>query len=226
MVAGVLAIGQTLIILTAGIDLSCGMLMALGSTVMNIFAAEHGVNPCVAIACGVLVPTLLGFINGNLISFVRLPSFIVSLGNLNIAFANTQIYSEAKTVSGLPPPLLFLGNTFSLDGTVVTYGTVFMLLMYLIAWYVLRSTAAGRHVYALGNNAEATRRMGISTRLKNVHRHLHRWWSGARRSPAHGHAWKRRCRRVTAYGGKHRTSIKGACRQHRAVAASGVRSGS
>ncbi len=164
MVVGVLAIGQTLIILTAGIDLSCGMLMALGSIVMTKFAVDHGLNPYLAIVCGLLVPTVLGFINGSLITFVRLPSFIVTLGTLNIAFAITQIYSEAQTVAGLPDALLFFGNTFKLGGTVVTYGTVLMLLMYLIAWYVLSSTAAGRHMYALGNNAEATRLMGISTR--------------------------------------------------------------
>ena len=164
MVVGVVAIGQTLVILTAGIDLSCGMLMALGSIVMAKFAVDLGLNPYLAIFCGLLVSTLFGLLNGSLITFIRLPAFIVTLGTLNIAFAITQIYSAAQTVTGLPEPLLFFGNTFRIGGTAVTYGTVLMLGMYLLTWYILRSTAPGRHIYAMGNNAEATRLMGIHTR--------------------------------------------------------------
>ena len=165
MVVGVVAIGQTLVILTAGIDLSCGMLMALGSIVMTKFAVDLGMDPYLAIVCGLLASTLFGFLNGSLITFIRLPAFIVTLGTLNIAFAITQIYSQAQTVSGLPEPLLFFGNTFRIGGTAVTYGTVLMLLLYLGVWYVLRSTAPGRHIYAMGNNPEATRLMGIHTRM-------------------------------------------------------------
>ena len=164
MVVGVLAIGQTLIILTAGIDLSCGMLMALSSIVMTKFAVDLGINPYLAILCGLLVGAAFGFLNGALITSIRLPPFIVTLGTLNIAFAITQIYSQSQTVVGLPDPLLFLGNTFRIGDTAVTYGTVLMLLMYLFAWIVLRETAAGRHLYAVGNNPEAARLMGISTR--------------------------------------------------------------
>ena len=102
--------------------------------------------------------------NGALITYVRLPPFIVTLGTLNIAFALTQIYSKSQTVSGLPEPMLFLGNTFKIGETAVTYGTVLMLVMYLLAWFVLRETAPGRHVYALGNNPEAARLMGIPAR--------------------------------------------------------------
>jgi fructose transport system permease protein len=164
MVVGILAIGQTLIILTAGIDLSCGMLMALSSIVMTKFAVDMNINPYLAILCGLLVSASFGWVNGALVTFVRLPPFIVTLGTLNIAFAITQIYSEAQTVVGLPDPLLFFGNTFRVGDTAVTYGTALMLGMYLLAWVVLRETAAGRHVYAVGNNPEAARLMGISTR--------------------------------------------------------------
>ena len=93
-----------------------------------------------------------------------MPPFIVTLGTLNIAFAITQIYSQSQTVVGLPEPLLFFGNTFRIGDTAVTYGTVLMLVMYFFAWIVLRETAAGRHLYAVGNNPEAARLMGISTK--------------------------------------------------------------
>jgi fructose transport system permease protein len=161
MVVGVVAIGQTLVILTAGIDLSCGMIMAFGSIVMTKFAVDLGMNAYLAILCGLLACVAFGFLNGALITFVRLPPFIVTLGTLNIAFALTQIYSKAQTVSGLPDAMLFLGNTFKIGDTSVTYGTVLMLAMYLVTWFVLRETAPGRHVYALGNNPEAARLMGI-----------------------------------------------------------------
>ena len=98
MVVGILAIGQTLIILTAGIDLSCGMVMALGSMVMTKFAVDYGINPYLAIACGLAITTAFGLLNGLLVTQVKLPPFIVTLGTLNIAFAITQIYSGAQVV--------------------------------------------------------------------------------------------------------------------------------
>ena len=162
MIVGVLAIGQTLIILTAGIDLSCGMVMALGGIIMTKFTMDLGLPPVVGIACGIGVTALFGLLNGLLVTKVKLPSFIVTLGTMNIAFAITQIYSEAQTVGDLPEVMTGLGNTFTLGGTSVAWGTVVMLALYVLAWHLLRDTASGRHVYAVGNNPEAVRLSGIS----------------------------------------------------------------
>lgn len=161
MVVGVLAIGQTLIILTAGIDLSCGMVMALGGVVMTKFAVDYGINPYLAIGCGLAVTTAFGLLNGFLVTRIKLPPFIVTLGTLNIAFAITQIYSQAQTVTDLPPTLTVLGNTFNLGSTEVGYGTVVMIGLYLLAWFMLRESAPGRHIYAVGNSPEAARLTGI-----------------------------------------------------------------
>ena len=163
MVVGVIAIGQTLIILTAGIDLSCGMVMALGGIVMTKFATELGLPPALAVLCGIGVTTLFGLVNGLLVTRVKLPPFIVTLGTLNIAFAITQLYSESQTITGLPPMLTALGNTFMIGDTAIAWGTLLMLALFGFTWFVLRETAAGRHVYAVGNNAEATRLVGIPT---------------------------------------------------------------
>ena len=163
MVVGVIAIGQTLVILTAGIDLSCGMVMALGSIVMTKFAVELGLPAPLAILCGIGVTAAFGLINGLLVTRIKLPPFIVTLGTMNIAFAITQLYSNAQTVSNLPPFMIALGDTFSIAGTPVSFGTVLMVLLYLAAWFWLRETASGRHVYAVGNNPEATRLVGIPT---------------------------------------------------------------
>ncbi len=162
-VVGVIAIGQTLIILTAGIDLSCGMIMALGSIVMTKFAVELGVPTPLAILCGIAVTALFGLLNGLLVTRLKLPPFIVTLGTFNIAFAITQLYSNAQTVTDLPPMMTWLGNTFALGGTSVTFGVVLMILLYLGMWFWLRETGAGRHVYAVGNSPEATRLVGIPT---------------------------------------------------------------
>jgi fructose transport system permease protein len=163
MVVGVIAIGQTLIILTAGIDLSCGMVMALGGIVMTKLAVELGLPAPLAILCGIGVTAAFGLLNGLLVTKIKLPPFIVTLGTLNIAFAITQLYSNAQTVTDLPPAMTWLGSTFRIGGTSVAYGVVLMLLMYLGVWFWLRETAAGRHVYAVGNNPEATRLTGIAT---------------------------------------------------------------
>jgi fructose transport system permease protein len=162
MVVGVLAIGQSLIILTAGIDLSCGMVMALGGVVMTKFAVNYGIDPYVAIACGIGVTTGFGLINGLLVTRIKLPPFIVTLGTLNIAFAITQIYSEAQTTTNLPSVMTALGDTFNIGSTEVSLGTVAMLVLYGLAWFVLRETAPGRHLYAVGNNPEAARLTGIN----------------------------------------------------------------
>lgn len=163
MVVGVIAIGQTLIILTAGIDLSCGVVMALGSIVMTKFAVELGVPAPLAVLCGIVATALFGLLNGLLVTRIKLPPFIVTLGTFNIAFAITQLYSNAQTVTDLPPAMTWLGNTFSLAGTNVAYGTLLMIVLYLGMWWWLRETAAGRHIYAVGNNPEATRLVGIPT---------------------------------------------------------------
>ncbi|WP_213953534.1 MULTISPECIES: ABC transporter permease [unclassified Variovorax] len=163
MVVGTIAIGQTLVILTAGIDLSCGMVMSLGGIVMTKLAVTSGMNEYLAILCGLLACMAFGLVNGLLVTRIKLPPFIVTLGTMNIAFAITQLYSGAQTVTDLPPAMTFFGNTISLGGAALNYGTIFMILLYIFMWWGLRDTQPGRHVYAVGNNPEATRLTGIPT---------------------------------------------------------------
>src|SRR4030088_913242 len=150
-VVGTIAIGQTLIILTAGVDLSCGAVMAFGTIVMTRLAGTHGLNPFASIALGLGSCTAFGLLNGILVAGLRLPPFIVTLGTLNIAFALTHIVSNEETISNLPDPVVFFGNTFRFAGTTITYGSVLALALTLVAWFVLTKTIGGRHVYATGN---------------------------------------------------------------------------
>ena len=133
MVVGTIAIGQTLIILTAGIDLSCGMVMALGGIVMTKLATTAGMNPYAAVACGMLVCMGFGLVNGLLVTRIRLPSFIVTLGTMNIAFAVTQLYSGAQTITDLPPEMVFFGSTFTIGGAAINYGTLLMIALYALS---------------------------------------------------------------------------------------------
>ena len=161
---GILAIGQTLIILTAGVDLSCGAVMAFGTIVMTRLAVSYHLNPFLAIALGIGLCLAFGALNGFLVAGLRLPPFIVTLGTLNIAFALTHITSNEETIANLPDPVVFFGNTFRFAGTTITYGSVLALALTLVAWFVLTKTIGGRHVYATGNNPDAARLAGVRTR--------------------------------------------------------------
>ncbi len=163
MVVGVLGIGQTLIILTSGIDLSCGVIMAFGSIVMTKFAQDYGVPPMLAILAGLAATTLFGFVNGLLITRIKLPPFIVTLGMLNIASALTLIYSKSATIVVPPGALLFFGNTFKIGDTSIAFGVILMIALFVGTWLFLTETAPGRHLYAVGNSPEAARLTGIPT---------------------------------------------------------------
>src|SRR3954447_15735185 len=164
MVIGTLAIGQTFIILTAGIDLSCGTVMALGGIVMTKLAVNSGLPPVLAILIGLAVTCAFGIVNGALVSGLGLPPFIVTLGTYNIALALTHIYSKDETIANLPSVMNKLGSSFSVGSTAVTYGSILCLCLFVIAWFVATQTTWGRRVYAIGDNPEATRLMGINVK--------------------------------------------------------------
>src|SRR5438093_2942301 len=134
MVVGVLAIGQTMVILTAGIDLSVGTVMAFGQIVMTKLAVQSGVPALPALLLGILTCVGFGVLNGGLVTRIRLPPFIVTLGTLNIAFALTHVVSNDETFTGLPSALLFFGRTFTIGHTDFTYGVVLMFVLFALAW--------------------------------------------------------------------------------------------
>jgi fructose transport system permease protein len=163
MVVGTLAIGQTLVILTGGIDLSNGMIMALSSVLTTGLIANSGMDPALAVLAGLAVCVGFGLLNGWLTTAIGLPPFIVTLGTFNIAYALVRIYTTA-TITDVPAPLLYFGNTFGIGSTQITYGSVLMLVLFVAGWFVLGSTRSGRAVYAVGDNPEAARLAGIKTK--------------------------------------------------------------
>lgn len=163
-VVGVLAAAQTLIVLTAGIDLSAGAIMVLASMVMAQTASRHGVPAPLSLLLGLVVGLAAGGLNGSLITKLKLPPFIVTLGTLNILLALTLLYSHSASVLGSEMPSLItaMGATFPIFGVQLTYGAVMMAAVYGVLAYILGHTAWGRHVYATGDDREAARLAGIS----------------------------------------------------------------
>ena len=157
-----LAMGQTLIILVAGIDLANGLVMVLASIVMAKFAVA-GVPVFLAVLAGFAVTSAFGLAEGLLVAVVELPPFIVTLGFFNVAMALALLISGEASIINLPTGLLALGNNISIGGTPVPVGIRVMLAVLLVMWYGLRETAWGRHMYALGDNAPAARLTGIRT---------------------------------------------------------------
>jgi len=162
-VVGTLAAGQTLIILTAGIDLSIGAIMVLSSLVMATLSFQQHVPGVLALLIGVAIAIGAQAVNGFLVTRIKLPPFIVTLGTLSVFTAVTLIYAQGQTIQ-LPPGafLLWTGNIFSIGSVHLTYGVLLMLVLYAVFTYALRFTAWGRHLYAVGDDAEAARLAGIS----------------------------------------------------------------
>jgi fructose transport system permease protein len=165
-----LGIAQTLVILTAGIDLSVGAIMILSSIVMGRFAVVYGVPIEVAFPLGLLTGIACGFVNGVLVALVKLPPFIVTLGTWSIYGALVIFVSHSETVrsqdiEATAPMLQWLASIIKVGGgAVLTYGTILMILLALLVWYMLSRTPFGRHVYATGDDPEAARLAGINTR--------------------------------------------------------------
>lgn len=164
-VVGALAVGQTLIILTAGIDLSIGIAMVLSSLVMAKLNHDHGVPGVIALLIGIVVALLTGLLNGVLVTRLHLPPFIVTLGTFSIFTAISLLYAAGQTVSLDPNAfLLWTGKTLSIGSVSITWGVILMLLLYAAVSWVLRTTAWGRHLYATGDDADAADLAGISTK--------------------------------------------------------------
>lgn len=164
-VVAVLALGQTLVILTAGIDLSVGAIAVFASILMATLATRAGLPGTTALVLGLALGMLMGLVNGALVTRLKLPPFIVTLGTLSIFFSLNAVVSRSETVrsADMPSIMTWTGTTVSLGGFGLTYGSIIMLALFGYVSYALRMTAWGKHVYATGDDVEAARLAGIRT---------------------------------------------------------------
>jgi fructose transport system permease protein len=165
---GIVAIAQTIIILTAGIDLSIGAIMVLSTIVMGKLGVQLGLPEPLAIAIGLAAGGAMGYVNGVLVTRLRLPPFIVTLGTLYIFQALKLWYSESESIRNVDteataPLLIFFGNVISIGGFQILYGTIAFILLAILMTYVLKHTAWGRHVYAVGDDLNGAMLSGVRT---------------------------------------------------------------
>jgi fructose transport system permease protein len=166
-VMAALAIGQTLIVLTAGVDLAVGTGMLLTHLVIAKLFFDKGFPAPVALFAGALVGMGLGALHGFLVTKVALPPFITTLGTFYIFQSLGLVYSQARTLSkadlgGLNSLLLWTGKEIAFGKLKITNGVVLVFLMYILFTYILTNTAWGSHVYSTGDDREAARLAGIN----------------------------------------------------------------
>ncbi len=171
-IVGILGCAQSIVVLTAGIDLSVGAIAVFSSVLMGQITFRYfeplGIPEEFAIAIGLALGTLMGAANGWLIARMKLPPFIVTLGTWQILLASNFIYSANETIRSQDiaekaPALQFWGNAIQPGGVKVLYAVFLMIVLVAIMAYVLRHTAWGRHVYAVGDDPVAAELAGVRT---------------------------------------------------------------
>jgi len=169
---GVLAIGMTFVILTRGIDLSVGSVVALAGMVSASFAttsATAGVAGApypffVALAIGILVGVACGIIVGFIVSRFSVPAFVATLGMLSAARGMTLIYGGGKPVPALTPEFRWIGTGNILG---IPMPVILLAIVFLASWWILTRTRFGRYIYAVGGNPHAAKTSGINvTRIR------------------------------------------------------------
>lgn len=165
-IVGILGCAQTIVILTAGIDLSVGAIAVFSSVLMGQFTFRYGLPAELSIVLGLAFGTLMGGINGWLVAKMKLPPFIVTLGTWQIILSSNYIFSANETIRSadiekVAPALQFWGNSIQPGGVKVLYAVFLLIVLVAIMAYVLRQTAWGRHVYAVGDDPEAAQLAGV-----------------------------------------------------------------
>jgi ribose transport system permease protein len=157
----IIAVGMTFVIISAGIDLSVGSVMAFSGVVLAS-ALQAGMPLALAIATGVGVGFFCGLVNGLLITYGRLPPFISTLGMMSVTRGAALLYTQGRPISGFSEPFRFLatGEIFHIPAPVMI-----MIAVYLLAHFLLTHTKLGRYTYAIGGNEEAAVLSGVNVKF-------------------------------------------------------------
>ncbi|WP_024510963.1 hypothetical protein [Bradyrhizobium sp. ARR65] len=157
----VLAAGMTFVILTGGIDLSVGSVLAASAMVAVIVSLMPDIG-MLGVPAAILVGLCFGLVNGVLVAYVKLPPFIVTLGSLTAVRGIARLLGNDTTVFNSSLPFDFLGNGTFLE---IPWLVIIALSVVIISWLVLTRTVLGTWIYAVGGNAEAARLTGIKVPL-------------------------------------------------------------
>lgn len=163
----ILAVAETFVILTGGIDLSVGAILGLsgmvGAEVMQLLLPKgDALSLVLGILAGVFTGAVCGLINGFVVSVMDITPFIATLGMLGIATGATYLITNGTDIVNLPQEISKIGDW--VIGGVFGFPALVALVVLLVAWYFLRKTRFGKYTYAVGSNMEGARRSGINTR--------------------------------------------------------------
>lgn len=163
-IVAILAAGQAVVIISGGIDLSVGSILALSAVVIGALI-QVDVNPIVATIAGLATGTFAGFVNGVIITRGNIPPFIATLGMLGIARGLALVITKGVSYQVLEPLYLFIGNAKFLGLPIPLY---FVIITYLVIAVVMHLRVFGRHVYAIGGNENVARLQGIAVNREKV----------------------------------------------------------
>lgn len=164
-VNAIIALGMTFVILTGGIDLSVGSIVAISGAVAA-YMVKGNVNVLAAVAVAVIIGAAIGYLNGFIVARGKIQAFIATLATMTIFRGVTYVFTGGNPISGLGNSFMIIGNK-KLAG--LPLPVIFMILVFIIAAYVITQTRFGRYVYAIGGNEDSARLSGISTnKIKNL----------------------------------------------------------
>lgn len=159
---GILAVGMTFVILTGGIDLSVGSVMALTGTIMAGMMINYGLPPIAAVLIGMVLGAAIGFINGAFTAYAKIPGIIVTLAMMEMARGAALLYTGGYPLSGLPSSYSFIGQGYLFG--IIPMPAVVMIIVFIIAYIILNHLPLGRYIYAIGGNEEAVRLSGVKVK--------------------------------------------------------------
>lgn len=159
-IIAIISFGMTMVILTGGIDLSVGSMLAFSGAIAAGMMVNSGLNVFLAILIGLAAGTALGLFNGIAVAKAKLPAFIVTLAMMTIARGFTLIYTNGRPISGFKESFRFFGAGYLAK---IPIPVVIMFIFLVVIFVLLKKTPLGRYIYAIGGNEKATKLSGINT---------------------------------------------------------------
>ncbi|MDR0452164.1 MAG: ABC transporter permease [Treponema sp.] len=161
-IIGILAICETFVIISGGIDLSVGAVVALSSSMMGQFVVKMGFPGAAGIFICLGFGLTAGLMNGLLVSLINMPPFVVTLGTMTIFRGLAYEWTNAAAIYGLPDSINFLGQRYI---GIVPVAVLVVLALYIISWFLFKHTRFGLYTYSIGGNVTASRLSGINVKL-------------------------------------------------------------
>lgn len=160
---GILAIGMTYVILTKGIDLSVGSILAVsGIVAASLVTGDAANSAIIGVFAGLLVGAILGAVNGGIVARLAVAPFVVTLGMLSVARGLTFIYNDGMPIANLSADFKFLGQGMVGE---IPVPVIILVFIFAVFWFILKYTTFGRYVYAVGGNEKSAKTSGINTRM-------------------------------------------------------------